>query len=47
MVKNNRTETLYPMYVSSVADAKIKFYDMVGVDINDKKWDSFLPNTIE
>ena len=41
-VKNNRTETLYPMYVSSVADAKIKFYDMVGVDINDKKWDSFL-----
>ncbi len=42
MVKNNRTETLYPMYVSSVADAKIKFYDMVGVDINDKKWDSFL-----
>ena len=41
-VQNNRTELLFPMYVSSAAQSPIKFKDMNGVAYNDKKWDDFL-----
>ena len=42
MVQNNRTQTKYPMYVSSADDVTIKFAEMAGVDIDDPKWDEFL-----
>ena len=42
MVENNRTKTKYPMYVSDASEALIKFADMIGVDIDDPKWDEFL-----
>ncbi len=41
-VQNNRTELLFPMYVSAAKDSPIKFKDMYGVAYNDAKWDDFL-----
>ncbi len=42
MVQNNRTELLFPMYVSEAKNSPIKFKDMYGVDWDDAKWDEFL-----
>lgn len=42
MVQNNRTELLFPMYVSEASKSNIKFKDMYGVDWDDSKWDDFL-----
>ena len=42
MVKNNRTELKFPMYVSSADESPIKYADMAGVAYDDPKWDDFL-----
>ena len=42
LVKNNRTELLFPMYVSLAEESPIKFADMAGVAYDDEKWDAFL-----
>lgn len=41
-VKNNRTELLFPMFVSEAKDCPIKYKDMYGVAWDDAKWDTFL-----
>ena len=41
-VQNNRTELLFPMYVSSAENSPIKYKDMYGVAYDDAKWDQFL-----
>ena len=41
-VKNNRTELLFPMYVSVASESTIKYKDMYGVAYDDAKWDLFL-----
>ncbi len=41
-VQNNRTELLFPMWVSEAKNSPIKFKDMYGVAYNDAKWDNFL-----
>ena len=41
-VKNNRTELVFPMYVSVASESTIKYKDMYGVAYDDAKWDLFL-----
>lgn len=41
-VKSNRTELLFPMYVSVASESTIKYKDMYGVAYDDAKWDLFL-----
>lgn len=42
MVQNNRTELLFPMYVSLAENSPIKYKDMRGVAWDDPQWDKFL-----
>ena len=42
MVQNNRTELLFPMYVSLAEESPIKYKDMCNVAWDDEKWDDFL-----
>mgnify|MGYP002802509927 CR=1 FL=1 len=42
MVQNNRTELLFPMWVSEAKDSPIKYKDMYNVEWDDPKWDDFL-----
>ena len=42
MVQNNRTELLFPMWVSEAKDSPIKYKDMYGVAWDDPQWDKFL-----
>lgn len=41
-VQTNRTELLFPMYVSLAEESPIKYKDMYGVAYDDPKWDEFL-----